>query len=43
MTVEEFLNRKFAISAKTQIKYSQILKRLSDDEKNKLNMELRYK
>ena len=39
MRFVDFVNRKFHISRKTEIKYSRIVKRLTEEEKNK-NMEL---
>jgi len=40
MKLIEFLNRKFAISRKTETKYSRIVKSLTEKEKENVNMEL---
>ena len=40
MKLIEFLNRKFAMRRKTEIKYSRIVKSLSKKEKENINLEL---
>ena len=40
MKLIEFLNRKFAMSRKTEIKYSRIVKSLTEKEKENKNLEL---
>jgi len=40
MKLIEFLNRKFALSRKTEIKYSRIVKSLTEKEKENMSLEL---
>ncbi len=40
MKLIDFLNLKFAINRKTKTKYSMIVKRLTEEQKKNINMEL---